>query len=240
MKKRLIKISKKIFVPKNNYEQFAKKVYQVLVENFQKTFFVGGMVRDLFLKKDILDIDIVTAGRPEKVKQLLEKEGFELDLKGMRFGVIGINYKNRQIEVTSLRTETYKSNRFPSVKFTNSVDRDSKRRDFTINSLYFQANLNEVYDPNGGLLDLKKRIMRVIGKPSKRLIEDPLRIARAYRLSKQLNFNFDSDTKEALQNNFHLLSKLSNKKLLSEIKKSKSKSTEIYLTKLFEKLLQKK
>jgi tRNA nucleotidyltransferase (CCA-adding enzyme) len=231
------KVSKTFFVPKNNYEQFGLQVYNLLVENFSKTFFVGGMVRDLLLDKKISDIDIVTTATPEKVEKLLTNNKFQINPDGKNFGVIKVVSKLGDIEITTMRSEQYSGSRYPKVKFINNLAQDSKRRDFTVNSLYFQAKLNVIENPQNGLADISKKSLKLIGSPELRLQEDPLRIIRAYRFSKELNFAIEEKTLQALENNFNLIKKLSTKKIESEINKSKNISTKKYLQQKIKKLL---
>jgi tRNA nucleotidyltransferase (CCA-adding enzyme) len=226
------KINKLFFQPKNNYEQVSLKIYFLLVENFSKTFFVGGMVRDLILNKKIIDIDIVTSAIPEEVIKLLNKHGYKTDSHAKSFGVIKVNTNKGNIEIATMRTEQYSNTRYPKVKFINSLIADSKRRDFTINSLYFDAKSNIIYDPQNGLEDLNKKQIKIVSKADIKLQEDPLRIIRAYRFSKQFNFKFETKTETALKKYFHLINKISETKLQSEINKATNLTTKKYLLQL--------
>lgn len=234
---KLKKVSKTFFVPKNNYEQFALQIYFLLVENFSKTFFVGGMVRNLLLHKKISDIDIVTSATPDKVEKLLSKHDLQINTSGKNFGVLKVVSKLGDIEITTMRLEQYSDSRYPKVKFINSLKEDSKRRDFTVNSLYFQAKLNIIEDPQNGLSDINNKTLKFIGKPELRIQEDPLRIMRAFRFSKELNFSIEAKSLKALEDNFHLVKKLSKKKIESEINKSKNNLTKKYLQQKIKKLL---
>lgn len=240
MKSQLVKNYEKILVnSRKSYEQTALQVYNSLVENFSQTFFVGGAVRDLILGRPLTDVDLATAGRTSEVLALLRALGYELDLKGIRFGVISVKARSKWIEIASFRKEHYGNSRFPKISFTSSKALDAKRRDFTINSLYFQGKTGVLYDPFGGIKDLRSKTVKLIGNPDKRLREDPLRIVRAYRFARQLNFRFDPKTEQAINSNFHLLRDITVKKIKKEIAKSDTAPTKKYLTNIFKKLLQK-
>lgn len=226
------KVTKTFFVPKSNYEQFGLKVFSLLVENFSKTFFVGGMVRDLILKNKIADIDITTSATPDQVIELLQRHGFKINSSNKSFGAIKAKDKVGDIEITTMRSEEYAGSRYPKVKFITSLAIDSKRRDFTINSLYLQAKSNTIYDPQNGLADLSKKRIKIIGNPKIKLAQDPLRIIRAYRFCKQLNFKFETKTEAALQKYFSLIEMISKTKSQSEINKATNLQTKKYLLKL--------
>lgn len=217
----------------------AVKVYDALVENFPQTYLVGGTVRNLILARPIADIDIATEAKPEKVLLLLKKLGCKIDLKGIRFGVISVLIKNKAVEIATFRKEAYSGSRFPKIIFTKSINLDAKRRDFTINCLYFHPKTNKLYDPYNGAKDIKNRVIKLIGNAEQRLEEDPLRIVRAYRFENELDLHFDSATLTAIRNKLHLVNDITVSKLKSEIAKSKTAATRKYLTKIFKKLLHK-
>ena len=219
------KVTKNFFVPENFYEQSAKNAYDAVVENFPKTFFVGGMVRDLLLSKKISDIDIATSAKPDEIINTLKGQNFKLDLEAKRFGVISIIIGKHRIEITTFRNDLYDNSRYPKISFVKTPNMDSKRRDFTINALYFQGKSLTIYDYTSGFLDLSKKLIRLIGEPGDRIQEDPLRIIRAYRFKNQLHFTFEKKTEQAIKENLNLLSKLTTNKIYSEFKKIKSKSS---------------
>ncbi len=228
-----IKVSKNFFVPKNNHERFAQQVYNLLVENFSDTFFVGGMVRNLFWRKKITDIDIATKATPRQVVRLLKQHGFETNETAKQFGVITVSYNKRPIEIATFRKDTYSRDRYPKVTFTKSVNVDSQRRDFTINSLYFHAKKSFILDPQQGAGDIKHYQLRSIGNPIIKFREDPLRIIRAYRFQKQYQLQFDLETKTALEESLVLVNKLSKARLKFEIDKCASQNIKNFLIKKF-------
>ena len=147
--------------------------------------FVGGIVRDLLLGKDIeeiKDIDIATDLLPEETIELMQEIGIKAIPTGLKYGTVTCIYKHYRFEITTLRKEIYDyQNRKPLVKFTKSWQKDAKRRDFTINALYLDFK-GELYDYFSGFVDLNANIVRFIGDTDERIIEDPLRIMRYFRI----------------------------------------------------------
>ncbi|MDQ3018647.1 MAG: hypothetical protein M3Q64_02140 [bacterium] len=204
-------------------EKFGIKVYNALVENFSKTFFVGGTVRDMLLQKTVHDIDIATIATPEQVAAALHANSITFDNANQKFGIITAKQNKDSVEITTLRKDIYTNSRYPKITYVTDIIADSKRRDFTINSLYFSPILQKILDPNKGVIDLENHVIRFIGDAQKRITEDPLRIMRAFRFQLELQFGFEIKTAHALQKNLHLINTISQRKLLSEIKKISSK-----------------
>ena len=225
--------AKNLFVPKNSYEQFAQQLYNLLVENFSQTFFVGGMVRNLLWHKKIADIDITTSATPPKLIKLLTKANYQLDLSAQRYGVISVLHNKNSIQITTFRSEHYQKDRYPKIVFTKSLAKDAQRRDFTINSLYFHAETNTIIDPTDGLTDIRLKRLRAVGDPVKKFQEDPLRIVRAYRFQKQFNLQIEARMQQALTNSRLLMKKLSKTKMNSEINKANAVRVQNYLHKIF-------
>lgn len=152
-------------------------------------YFVGGCVRDFFLKRMISDVDIATSAPQTHVKQLFEH--LDIDLSAAYFGVVTLN-KPVKCQITTFRTETeYHNHRYPrNIKFVDDVALDAARRDFTVNALYLDKD-NNLFDPFNGLSDLNLKILRCVGEPMIRLNEDALRILRAIRFSVILGFTME-------------------------------------------------
>ena len=204
---------------KNPAEVFGKKVYDLLVENFPQTFYVGGFVRDKLLGKKVTDIDIATSAKPAEVVLLLDAAGLKHDDAGKNFGVIKVFYKKHSVEIATFRTERYSGSRYPKVAFAKSPREDAKRRDFSINALYFKANRPKIYDFHGGLKDLKNKKIRFIGPAENRIKQDPLRLVRALRFCLVLGCRMENKSWSAVKRGFKLLENVSRKKLDAEIKK---------------------
>ena len=175
-------------------------------------YMIGGTSRDYLLGLPCLDFDFVTDATPEEEKAFLPEANYHFE----RFGTI----KAEGCDITTLRyEEDYVDHRHPGkVRFIKDLSLDSCRRDFTINALYIDAE-GKVYDFHGGLEDLRQGIIRFIGDPAKRIKEDPLRILRAHRFAKRLQFHFDPKTEEALVSLADELSKINPDKVLMEKKK---------------------
>ncbi len=218
------------FAPTTIIEKAGIEIYSLLVENFSKTFFVGGMVRDLLLGRSITDIDITTSLLPKRVKKILLEKKIQTHDKGFFFGTISAVLRNKQIEITTLRTEKYTTNRYPKIAFTTNTYLDSLRRDFTINSLYLSQKEAHILDFHGGLKDLQKKFIRSIGDPQKKFTQDPLRIIRALRFEHELHFRIEKSTKLALEKNLHLVSRITTHKRDTELKKIKNTSVRKKIT----------
>lgn len=215
--------------PKTTLKKFGEKIFNLLVDNFPQTFFVGGMVRDLLLNKKIIDIDIATKARPEEVMKILADGDIKFNSSHKQFGVIIAKNGRNNIEITTFRKDTYKGSRYPKITFANDPKTDSQRRDFTINALYLSPKSNTILDFHKGLKDIGGRQIKFIGQPSKRIKEDPLRIIRALRFALQLNFKIETKTFYAIKNNFNLINTLTESKKNFEIKKLKSKKQKNHL-----------
>ncbi len=143
-------------------------------------FIVGGAVRNVLSNKSLEDIDLAVKFNSDYVKKKLrEKEIKFIDLsKG--HGTVSIISKGNQIEITSMRIDKETYGRKAKVEFVEDIFLDSCRRDFTINAMYLGSN-GKIYDPHDGATDLKRRIVKFIGSPQKRIKEDRLRILRYFR-----------------------------------------------------------
>jgi tRNA nucleotidyltransferase/poly(A) polymerase len=206
------------------------------VENFSKTFFVGGTVRDMLLAKKITDFDIATIATPQDVIKILKSNNMQHDASNARYGVISISDKHATVEVATFRKDIQTTTRYPSVKFITSPKQDSKRRDFTINSLYFSPIHKEITDFNTGLHDVRKRTIRFIGNPAKRITEDPLRIVRALRFQLQLGFTIEQKTYTAIQQATPLLKTISQSRIGKEVNKITQKTLQQKLRTIINKM----
>lgn len=176
--------------------QPVKDVVESLNKAGFEAFVVGGCVRDLLLGRAPKDWDVTTDALPEEVTGLFPESFYEND-----FGTVGVktprfradtpeDKEHDIVEVTTYRVESeYTDKRRPKeVKFTASLEEDLARRDFTINALAYGLKEGEwtLVDPFGGEEDLKKRIIRTVGKPEERFDEDALRLMRAVRFYAEL------------------------------------------------------
>lgn len=158
-------------------------------------YFVGGCVRDFFLNRKLVDVDIATSAPQKLVEQLFSD--CDRDLSALYFGVVTVN-KPVTCQITTYRVENeYHNHRYPrNISYVEEVSLDALRRDFTVNALYLDKNMN-LYDPFNGFKDLENRILRCIGDPMLRLNEDALRILRAIRFSVTLEFIMEAELLKA-------------------------------------------
>ena len=216
-KKTLHKVSRTLMHDTFKFPDYALKIHKLISLKFNNTYIVGGAVRNLFLKKKVVDVDIATSATPQQIKQIFNVAKIKYDSTHEKFGVIIAQVGKHKIEVTTFRTEQYTSGRFPKVAFTRSAKKDSIRRDFTVNALYYSPELNQILDFHNGQSDVKTGILKFIGNPTKRIQEDPLRIVRAHRFALQYKLKFENKTELALQNNLHLLKNISTNRIQREV-----------------------
>ena len=179
---------------------------------------VGGAVRDLIEKKTIQDCDIVTDLNPEEVKKCLKKKKIKFLETGIKFGTLTINLNKFIIQITSLRQDLKPDGRWTEVNYTKDWNLDSKRRDFTINSIYLDLSGN-IFDPFNGINDLKKKKIHFIGNPKKRIEEDYLRILRFFRFSFKYSNNFEIHGLRACKKAISKLKLISAERKIGELKK---------------------
>lgn len=160
-----------------------------------ETYLVGGVVRDLLLGRQPADLDIATAAPPEAVAAAFERTV----PVGAEFGVISVVIEGHPFQVATFRQEgPYLDGRHPSSVAAADLAADARRRDFTINALYYDPITGTLLDPVGGRADLEGRCVRTVGDPAERLAEDYLRLLRAVRLAAELGFALESATLAAI------------------------------------------
>jgi poly(A) polymerase len=142
--------------------------------------FVGGCVRDALLGRAIADIDIATPLAPEEVMRRLDAAGISAVPTGIAHGTVTAAAPPRHFEITTLRRDVETFGRHARVAFTDDWAADAARRDFTMNALFLDADGN-LFDPMGGLADLRAGRVRFVGDPATRIREDVLRLLRFYR-----------------------------------------------------------
>ena len=188
-----------------------------------EAYFVGGCVRDLLLNKKPKDWDVTTNATPEKIIALFPKTFYENPYGTV--GVVnegeGIDESLKVVEVTPYRLESgYSDNRRPdSVTFSKKLEDDLQRRDFTINAMALAPETGELVDLYEGKSDLAKKIIKTVGQPEERFIEDALRLLRAVRFSAELGFEIESATEKAIADNANLLKNISKERIRDEFAK---------------------
>lgn len=180
-------------------------ILRKLTENNDEAYIVGGYVRELILGNESFDVDIATNILPKDIKEIMGLSSSNEDNYGsIRFKDSLYNY-----DITTFRTESKYVDRHPiNYQFSQSINEDVLRRDFTINALYMDQN-GRIIDLVNGQADLNNGIIRCIGNISDKMMEDPLRMLRAIRFASKLNFTIEPQLYEFIKNNKILLSKLS-------------------------------
>ncbi|OGE79341.1 MAG: hypothetical protein A2751_05035 [Candidatus Doudnabacteria bacterium RIFCSPHIGHO2_01_FULL_46_14] len=182
-----------------------------------ETYIAGGAVRDALLKRKINDIDIATAATPVQVKMLFAKT----IPTGEKHGTMTVRLGRMGFEITTFRSESpYADSRRPrSVKFIASAEKDAKRRDFTLNALFYDPNTSEIIDFVDGITDLRRGRIRMVGNAEARLKEDALRLMRAVRLATVLNLEIERETRNAITKNAGRIKKISAERVKQELDK---------------------
>ena len=157
-----------------------QRVLAVLSAEGHQALIVGGAVRNGLIGAPVEDIDIATSARPEQVQALVEAAGLKQVPTGIEHGTVTVITDGRAFEVTTFRRDVETFGRHAVVVFSDRIEEDAARRDFTMNALYATA-AGEVIDPMGGLPDLAARRVRFVGEASARITEDYLRILRFFR-----------------------------------------------------------
>lgn len=201
-----------------------KNLIKIFNESNYDCYIVGGFIRDALLNIQSDDYDLCSNAAPAEIIKILEDNNISYNDKFKKFGSIHVNFNNIDTCITTFRkNEIYKDGHHPiSLTFSKNILDDVKRRDFTINALYYDGN--EILDFIDANNDLNNKIIKVIGDPNIRFQEDPLRMLRAVRFACSLNFKIDNNTKQAIINNAHLIESISKDKIKEEILKTISKN----------------
>lgn len=196
-------------------------IVKALQKSGYVTYLVGGCVRDLLLNILPKDYDIATTALPDEVRKII----YRSYVIGKRFRLVLVKREGQQFEVATFRREQKEEEILVEDPETNGAlvgeegdaieaapapvpfgdnvfgtpEEDARRRDFTINGLFYDPIGNKLIDYADGLPDLEKRIIRMIGDPNKRLLEDPIRIMRGLRLKHMIGFSLDAELREAMQ-----------------------------------------
>jgi poly(A) polymerase len=179
--------------------------------------FVGGCVRDAILDRPIRDIDIATGDPPDRVIRLLQDAGIRAVPTGLNHGTVTAVVGAAHFEVTTLRLDVETDGRRARVEYTDDWRADAARRDFTINALYCDPD-GRLFDPFGGLADLRGRRVLFVGDARARIREDVLRLLRFFRfLAYYGNLPADADSLAACRELAHLLPTLSGERVAGEV-----------------------
>lgn len=200
-----------------NIPKEVETALNTLHANGYEAYIVGGCVRDSIMGIIPSDWDIATSAKPEEV--LLCFNDRRTIETGIKHGTVTVIINKMQIEITTYRIDgEYSDNRRPDdVLFTDKIEFDLKRRDFTINSLAY--NKNGIIDLFGGLNDINNKIVKCVGDADERFNEDGLRILRALRFASVLTFYIEENTSDSIHRNKNLLNNISMERINIEFNK---------------------
>ena len=174
----------------------AEQIVETLARAGHVAVYAGGCVRDALLQRPYPDVDIATSATPDQVQALFPQAS---DPQGKAFGVIRIRLQEHVFEIATFRLDgPYLDGRRPSSITFTTAEEDAKRRDFTINGMFFDPLRNELLDFVQGRKDLAAKTVRAIGDPLARFTEDRLRLFRAIRFAVQLGFDIEPATWNSL------------------------------------------
>jgi tRNA nucleotidyltransferase/poly(A) polymerase len=216
-------------VSRRDIDQDCLKIMLRLNHQGYKAYLVGGGVRDLLLGKKPKDFDVSTDATPKEIRRLFGNAR----IIGRRFRLVHILFPGGKIiqvstfrDSTPVAAETPEENAPEAEAKTlqedntfGTAETDAYRRDLTINGLFYSLHNSSVIDYVGGVEDLNNKVVRIIGDPVTRFIEDPVRLIRAVRHSVRAGFSIESKTLRAIEENTSLLTKVPKVRLYEEIKK---------------------
>lgn len=195
----------------------ARAVHQRLVEAGEVSLLAGGVVRDHLLGRPAHDVDLASSATPERVAELFAKT----IMVGAHFGVAKVIHDGEEVEVVTFRTDLeYQDGRRPLGVCYSNPEEDAKRRDFTINGLFYDLEEECVVDYVGGLRDLDSRRLRAIGDAGERFREDRLRMMRAVRFATVLGFPIEPATWDAILAEASFIGAVSAERICVELEKT--------------------
>jgi len=190
-----------------------------LQENDYEAYIVGGAIRDILLDHSPKDFDVATNAKPEDIRKIFKYSR----IIGRRFKLVHVIYNRETIEVSTFRTtpteKIHMKNGILKDNEYGSMSEDIKRRDFTINALYYDPINKKLIDTFDGKSDIKKKLVRLIGDPQKRFTEDPIRVLRALRFTAKLDMGIHHDTLKHIKPSIKLLETIPHSRLFDEILK---------------------
>ena len=194
----------------------ATKLVRRLRESGFIAYFAGGCVRDALLRKQPKDIDIATDAEPDEVQKMF----IRTVAVGAKFGVVRVLEGGFEFEIATFRSDgVYLDGRRPVSVTFSSPEEDAKRRDFTINGMFYDPLADQVVDFVGGKTDLEHRLVQAIGNPDERFSEDHLRLLRAVRFAAALDFEIEPATWKAVTEKAHQIRTVSQERIRDELVK---------------------
>ncbi|MGD2103402.1 MAG: CCA tRNA nucleotidyltransferase, partial [Acidimicrobiia bacterium] len=158
----------------------------------EQLYLVGGSVRDTFLGRQLEDFDFATSARPDQIVKILRPWADALYEVGVRFGTVGARHEGHIVEITTFRDEIYRDDsRKPHVSYSNDIETDLSRRDFSVNAVALSLPSLTAVDPHQGLADIARKVLRTPLDPEVSFGDDPLRMLRLFRFQATLGFEPD-------------------------------------------------
>jgi tRNA nucleotidyltransferase/poly(A) polymerase len=195
-------------------EQIALSIVQHLEKAGFHAYWVGGCVRDTLMGRVPKDYDVATNATPDQILSIFPRA---LEI-GKAFGVVKVVIEGESLDVATFRRDTsYEDGRRPTAVVFTNAEEDARRRDFTINGLFYDPASKRVIDYVGGQKDIAARVIRTIGHPEKRFSEDYLRMLRAIRFASTLEFDIESDTLSAIRAMSPRITKVSAERIQYEL-----------------------
>ena len=195
-------------------KETATTIVRRLQEAGFDAFWVGGCVRDFLLGREPGDYDIVTSALPEQIEKLFRRT----IPVGKKFGVLIVVEGEYQFQVATFRAEAdYRDGRHPERVSFGDASADARRRDFTVNGLFYDPIRQQLHDWVGGEPDLKAKLIRTIGSAAERFTEDHLRLLRAVRLAAQLGFTIEPETRQAIKTSAEKIRDISAERIRDEL-----------------------
>jgi poly(A) polymerase len=191
-----------------------------LAKDGHRAYLVGGSVRDAFLDREIVDVDITTDARPDAIEKAVRGWAKNVWLQGQRFGTIGAEKNGERFEITTFRADVYRpESRKPEVTFSDDIEVDLSRRDFTVNSMALALDEPALVDPFGGITDLHARKLRTPQAPEVSFEDDPLRMLRAARFVATLGLEPVAEVVRAIEAMHERLEIISAERIRDELSK---------------------
>lgn len=204
----------------NIYEELPEIVLELnrLFPRDKPLYLVGGAVRDFVLGKKPSDMDFTTKAKPEEIIKITKKWADGIWTVGMAFGTVGIIKNNQKLEITTFRSDVYEhGTRKPQVTFSETIEDDLIRRDFTVNAMAYHINKKALIDPCGGMKDLKDKILKTPREVGKSFTEDPLRMLRAIAFKATLDMDLSVDVFNGVVEFGHLIKTISSERIADEL-----------------------
>jgi tRNA nucleotidyltransferase (CCA-adding enzyme) len=171
-----------------------------------KAYVVGGAIRDMFLGRPATDWDVATTASAEEIKVLFH----DIRRFSLKHETVTLVYAGRHYEITTIRG---------SGDPAHAVEEDLGHRDFTINAMAYDIDINLILDPNGGMEDIVEKTIRAVGDPAERFREDPVRLLRAVRIAVELGFGIENRTLETIRRMSDQLASVAHERIRDELMK---------------------